>query len=411
LGFRRNPLAMSGLGIVLLLVLMAVFAPLIADRQATTLQVLADRLQPASWQHLFGTDELGRDIFARVVFGSRITLTIVAMVGVIVVPVGLVIGLPAGYFGGVVDTVLMRITDIFLAFPRLVLALAVAAALGPGIENAVIAIAASAEPMLVVTSRRKKPADPRIGDNGVAVITIPDIRWQRCDIKSTNLLANVLAMQAASEAGCAEAILSQSDGSLTEGTHSSLFGVKTGTVLTAPNSSATSVATMATSAAAQQTSTSGRGSRSRMSRARSLPVAKVRRMARTCRKAAVRLAADASVAAEALENLKRLLERKQQLENQLPHLAADSRPTSASDDANASAPAPPQPLPPLPLPLHAEQDAAGGSAARTTVLPPPPRRRRRPPPERRVFDVRGFMAGFALSWAFGVVLYLFMTAG
>jgi hypothetical protein len=127
--------------------------------------------------------------------------------------------------------------------------------------------------------------------------------------------------------------------------------------------------------------------------------------------AAVRLAADASVAAEALENLKRLLERKQQLESQLPHLAADSQPTSASDDADASAPAPQQPLPPLPLPLHAEQDAAGGSAASTTVLPPPPWRRRRPPPERRVFDLRGFMAGFALSWAFGVVLYLFMTAG
>jgi peptide/nickel transport system permease protein len=137
LGFRRNPLAMSGLGIVLLLVLMAVFAPLIAARQAATLQVLADRLQPASWLHLFGTDELGRDIFARVVFGSRITLTIVAMVGVIVVPVGLAIGLPAGYFGGVVDTVLMRITDILLAF---------AAALGPGIENAVIAIALTAWP-------------------------------------------------------------------------------------------------------------------------------------------------------------------------------------------------------------------------------------------------------------------------
>ena len=129
--------------------------------------------------------------------------------------------------------------------------------------------------------------------------------------------------------------------------------------------------------------------------------------------AAVRLAADASVAAEALENLKRLLERKQQLESQLPHLAAGSQPTSASGEADVPASTPQQPLalPPLPLPLHAEQDAAGGSTASTTVLPPPPRRRRRPPPERRVFDVRGFMAGFALSWAFGVVLYLFMTAG
>jgi len=129
--------------------------------------------------------------------------------------------------------------------------------------------------------------------------------------------------------------------------------------------------------------------------------------------AAVRLAADASVAAEALENLKRLLERKQQLESQLPHLAAGSQPTAASGEADVPALTPQQPLalPPLPLPLHAEQDAAGGSTASTTVLPPPPRRRRRPPPERRVFDVRGFMAGFALSWAFGVVLYLFMTAG
>ncbi len=146
LGFRRNPLAMSGLIIVLLLVLMAICAPLIADPRAATLQVLEERLQPASWPHPFGTDELGRDIFARVVFGSRITLTIVVMVGLIVVPVGLAVGLPAGYFGGLVDTVLMRITDIFLAFPRLVLALAFAAALGPGIENAVIAISLTAWP-------------------------------------------------------------------------------------------------------------------------------------------------------------------------------------------------------------------------------------------------------------------------
>jgi len=146
LGFRRNPLGMAGLIIVTLLVLMAILAPLIADPRAATLQVLENRLQPASWAHPFGTDELGRDIFARVVHGARITLTIVVMVGLIVVPVGLLVGLPAGYFGGIVDTVLMRITDIFLAFPRLVLALAFAAALGPGIENAVIAIALTAWP-------------------------------------------------------------------------------------------------------------------------------------------------------------------------------------------------------------------------------------------------------------------------
>lgn len=125
--------------------------------------------------------------------------------------------------------------------------------------------------------------------------------------------------------------------------------------------------------------------------------------------AAVRLATDANVAAEALENLKRVLEHKQRLESQLPQLAAGPAPVSASDYAQASAPdAPaPPPLPPLPLPLHAMPEAGGESAY--AMLPPPPRLRSAP--ERRGFDVRGFLAGFALSWAFGVVLYLFMTSG
>ena len=125
--------------------------------------------------------------------------------------------------------------------------------------------------------------------------------------------------------------------------------------------------------------------------------------------AAVRLAADASVAAEALENLKRLLEQKQLLESQFQPGAADPAPAPGSHHAELPAVAPDvpasPPLPPLPLPLHAQPDATGAGA----LLPPPPRRR--PPPERRGLDVRGFMAGFALSWAFGVVLYLFMTAG
>lgn len=146
LAFRRNGLAMTGLAVVLLLVLMAVAAPLIADPAAATLQVLRDRLQPASATHWFGADELGRDIFARIVFGARTTLVIVALVSAIVVPVGLGIGLSAGYFGGWIDAVLMRVTDIFLSFPRLVLALAFAAALGPGIENAVIAISLTTWP-------------------------------------------------------------------------------------------------------------------------------------------------------------------------------------------------------------------------------------------------------------------------
>ncbi len=146
LAFRRNGLAMTGLVIVLALIAMAILAPFIFDPSAATMQVLENRLQPASWAHPFGTDELGRDILVRILFGARVTLTIVALVSAIVVPVGLGLGLPAGYFGGVIDAVLMRITDIFLAFPRLVLALAFAAALGPGIENAVIAIALTTWP-------------------------------------------------------------------------------------------------------------------------------------------------------------------------------------------------------------------------------------------------------------------------
>ena len=138
--FRRNPIAMAGLAIVAGLVLMAVLAPWITATDGLEPQ-LENRLQPPSGAHWFGTDGLGRDIYDRIVWGSRITLYIVGLVGVIVVPVGLLVGTVAGYVGGMVDNVLMRITDIFLAFPRLILALALVAALGPGLENAVLAIA------------------------------------------------------------------------------------------------------------------------------------------------------------------------------------------------------------------------------------------------------------------------------
>jgi peptide/nickel transport system permease protein len=146
LAFQRNGLAVAGLAIILSLILVAAAAPLITSPQAVVMQSLGDRLQPVSWDHPFGTDELGRDIFARVVFGARVTLSIVLMVAAIVLPIGLGIGLSAGYLGGWIDTVLMRLTDIFLAFPRLILALAFVAALGPGIENAVIAIALTSWP-------------------------------------------------------------------------------------------------------------------------------------------------------------------------------------------------------------------------------------------------------------------------
>jgi peptide/nickel transport system permease protein len=140
LALRRNPLACVGLVIVLGLIFMAIFAPWLTTTSGVE-QVLQNRLLPPSATHWLGTDELGRDIYDRIVWGARITLYIVGLVGVIVVPVGLIVGTVAGYLGGAVDAVLMRITDIFLAFPRLILALAFVSALGPGIENAVLAIA------------------------------------------------------------------------------------------------------------------------------------------------------------------------------------------------------------------------------------------------------------------------------
>ncbi|MCC6469604.1 MAG: ABC transporter permease, partial [Alphaproteobacteria bacterium] len=145
LAFRRNPLAMVGLGIILALLVIAAFAPVFAQ-QSPVAQDLAERLREPDATYWFGTDELGRDIFSRVIWGARITLTIVGLVVVIVAPLGLVVGTAAGYFGGWFDAVLMRVTDIFLAFPRLILALAFVSALGPGIENAVIAIALTAWP-------------------------------------------------------------------------------------------------------------------------------------------------------------------------------------------------------------------------------------------------------------------------
>jgi peptide/nickel transport system permease protein len=144
---RRNRLAMVGLGIVVLLIIMAIFADVIAPYDPLRGGDLrTERLLPPSWAHLMGTDDQARDIFSRIVHGSRLTLMVVALVAIIATPIGLAVGTTAGYFGGWVDTVLMRITDIFLAFPRLILALAFVAALGPGIENAIIAIAITSWP-------------------------------------------------------------------------------------------------------------------------------------------------------------------------------------------------------------------------------------------------------------------------
>lgn len=148
----RTPTSAFGLLVLGTLILTALFAPLIATHDPYV-QDLNNVLQPPGNGHLFGTDELGRDIFSRLVWGSRITLRIIFLVSIVVGPLGLLVGTTAGYIGGRFDTILMRITDIFLSFPSLILSLAFVAALGPSLNNAIIAIGLTAWPPIARLAR------------------------------------------------------------------------------------------------------------------------------------------------------------------------------------------------------------------------------------------------------------------
>jgi peptide/nickel transport system permease protein len=142
---RHNPLLLFGAVIALALLLVVALAPVIAPYPAdagTATNPVASLLPP-SWHHLFGTDAVGRDLFSRVVYGARISLRIAGLVLASSILIGVPLGLAAGYFGGWVDSVIMRITDVFLAFPALLLSLALAAVLTPSVGNATIAIAAT----------------------------------------------------------------------------------------------------------------------------------------------------------------------------------------------------------------------------------------------------------------------------
>ncbi len=143
--FRANRLAMAGLIVAVAMVSVSLLAPVLAGFDPGA-QNLTLRLARPSAAHWFGTDELGRDLFARVLFGGRVTLGMVVAVVVMVAPLGLLVGCIAGYMGGIVDRLLMRVTDVFLAFPRLILALAFVAAIKPGITSAIFAIVLTAWP-------------------------------------------------------------------------------------------------------------------------------------------------------------------------------------------------------------------------------------------------------------------------
>ncbi|MEZ3499527.1 ABC transporter permease [Pantoea sp. KPR_PJ] len=134
-----------GLTLVAILVLTALFAPLLAPVDPN-LQTISARLLPPSAQHWFGTDGFGRDLLSRVIYGTRPTLLLVSLILVLTIPVGLLIGITAGYVGGWTERVLMRITDIFLSLPNLVIALALVAMLGPGLMNGALALALTSWP-------------------------------------------------------------------------------------------------------------------------------------------------------------------------------------------------------------------------------------------------------------------------
>lgn len=141
--FTRNPLSLVGGGIILFIILIAVFAPIVAPypEHVQPFTDFANAGQPPSREHPFGTDEIGRDILSRVIFGYRFSLTMGIIVLAIVVPTGVMLGLIAGYYQGTwIDTAVMRTTDIFLAIPPLILALAIASILEPNLSNAMIAV-------------------------------------------------------------------------------------------------------------------------------------------------------------------------------------------------------------------------------------------------------------------------------
>ncbi|NLS20459.1 ABC transporter permease [Rhizobium sp. P40RR-XXII] len=148
----HEPLGLAGFVVLAIFCLIAIFAPVLAPYDPN-LQQLSEALKPPSLAHLAGTDEFGRDILSRLIFGTRITIQTVMSISVIVGPIGLLIGVISGFFGGRIDAFLMRATDIVLSFPSLILALAFAAALGAGLNTAIIAISLTAWPPIARLAR------------------------------------------------------------------------------------------------------------------------------------------------------------------------------------------------------------------------------------------------------------------
>jgi peptide/nickel transport system permease protein len=140
--FRKDKLALVGLAMILLFIVVAIFAPLLAPYPAQGLgeSDLESRLEAPGREHLFGTDRQGRDILSRIMFGLRISLIAAFSVTFAAIMIGVPLGAIAGYYGGLIDEIIMRITDLFLSFPALLLAIIIVSVIGFGLQNAIIAI-------------------------------------------------------------------------------------------------------------------------------------------------------------------------------------------------------------------------------------------------------------------------------
>ena len=184
----RQPAIAIGAVVMLVFLLAALLAPLIAPYTPLEQNISAG-LNPPSAVHLFGTDKLGRDIFSRILYGARISLFVGVAVVLISGAVGTLLGVVAGYLGGWADEALMRITDIFFAFPALILAMAIAGALGPSLQNALIAIAAVTWPVYARLLRGQVLA-LREREFVLAARTVGVPEWQ---IVFRHLLPNMLA--------------------------------------------------------------------------------------------------------------------------------------------------------------------------------------------------------------------------
>jgi peptide/nickel transport system permease protein len=187
LRLQRRPSALIGLAVVIAFILMAIFAPYISPQDPIATSWGAIRKAPSA-AHWFGTDEIGRDVFSRVIWGTQASL----MAGVISVSISLLIGVPigllAGFVGGAVDAIISRITDAFLACPFLILAIALAAFLGPSLTNAMVAIGISAAPIFVRLTRGQV-IQIKVEDYVEAARSVGNPPWR---IALVHILPNIL---------------------------------------------------------------------------------------------------------------------------------------------------------------------------------------------------------------------------